>query len=114
MGGLSIWLRCRASTKTVRDHHTSGVEDALGSIWTFIAKHGELRNLAIPLIGTGRGRIGYPRKKMVERIAQYFAASLKDKIFSNRLSVVVRPKDAENFGVNLCEIRDHLMQSLHS
>ncbi|MHB8884699.1 MAG: macro domain-containing protein [Methylovirgula sp.] len=89
------------------------VEDALASLWTFILNHGELRNLSVPLMGTGRGRTGFPRKKMVERIAQSFADGSKDRIFSNRLSIVVRPQDAENFGVNLYEIRDYLVQSLH-
>lgn len=89
------------------------VEDALDALWVYIVGHGELRNLSIPLMGTGRGRTGYPRKKMVERIAQSFADGSKDKIFSNRLSIVVRPEDAENFGVNLYEIRDYLVQSLH-
>jgi hypothetical protein len=89
------------------------VEDALTDLWAFILAHGELKNLAIPLVGTGRGRTGYPRKKMVERIAQSFADGSKDRIFSNRLSIVVHPQDAENFGVNLYEIRDYLVQSLH-
>lgn len=89
------------------------VEDALDKLWAFVVSHGELRNLSVPLMGTGRGRTGYPRKKMVERIAQSFADGSKDKIFSNRLSIVVRPEDAENFGVNLYEIRDYLVQSLH-
>lgn len=96
-----------AST-TVRD-----VEDALGTLWAFIRDFGELRDVAIPLVGTGRGRIGFPRKKMVERIAQSFADASRQSIFSNRLSIVVRPEDAENFGVNLYEIRDYLVQSLH-
>lgn len=89
------------------------VEDALEALWKYIVEHGELSNLSIPLIGTGRGRTGYPRKKMVERIAQSFADGSKDRIFSNRLSIVVRPEDAENFGVNLYEIRDYLVHSLH-
>jgi hypothetical protein len=89
------------------------VEDALELLWKYIISHGELRSLSIPLMGTGRGRTGYPRKKMVERIAQSFADGSKDRIFSDRLSIVVRPQDADNFGVNLYEIRDYLTQSLH-
>ncbi|GLV27489.1 hypothetical protein TomTYG75_00160 [Sphingobium sp. TomTYG75] len=89
------------------------VEDALSSLWAFILTHGELKNLSVPLMGTGRGRTGYPRKKMAERIAQSFADGSKDRIFSNRLSIVIRPEDAENFGVNLYQIRDYLVQGLH-
>lgn len=89
------------------------VEYALSSLWTFILTHGELKNLSVPLMGTGRGRTGYPRKKMSERIAQSFSEGSKDQIFSNRLSIVIRPEDAENFGVNLYQIRDYLVQGLH-
>lgn len=89
------------------------VEDALEALWAYITNHGELVNLSVPLMGTGRGRTGFPRKKMVERIAQSFADGSKEKIFSNRLSIVVRPEDAESFGVNLYEIRDYLVHSLH-
>jgi len=89
------------------------VEDALSSLWMFILTHGELKNLSVPLMGTGRGRIGFPRKKMSERIAQSFADGSRDKIFSNRLSIIIRPEDAENFGVNLYQIRDYLVQGLH-
>ncbi len=94
---------------TVRD-----IEDALSGLWEFIANQGELRDIAIPLMGTGRGRVELPRKKMVERIAQSFADASKDKIFSNKLSIIVREADAENFGVNLFEIRDYLVRSLHT
>lgn len=94
---------------TLRD-----VEDALSSLWAFVLTHGELRNLSVPLMGTGRGRTGHPRKKMVERIAQSFVEGSKDQLFSNRLSIVIRPKDAESFGVNLYQVRDYLVQSLHN
>lgn len=90
------------------------VEDALEALWSFILTHGELRNLSVPLMGTGRGRTGFSRKKMAERIAQSFAEASQNQIFSNRLSIVIRPEDAENFGVNLYQIRDYLVQGMHS
>jgi hypothetical protein len=90
------------------------VEDSLVELWSYILSKGELRPLSIPLIGTGRGRTGVPRKKMVERIAQSFADGSRSRIFSDRLSIVVRPEDAANFEVNLYEIRDYLVQSLHT
>jgi hypothetical protein len=103
----------RLNAKGTASSSLRDVEDALESLWKFIISHGELRDLSVPLMGTGRGRTGYPRKKMVERIAQSFADGSKGRIFSNCLSIVVRPEDAENFGVNLYEIKDYLSQSLH-
>lgn len=94
---------------TLRD-----IEDALSGLWQYVNDQGDLRTLAIPLMGTGRGRIDLPRKKMIERIAQSFADASKFKTFSNKLTIMIRPEDAEKFGVNLFEIRDFLMRSLHA
>jgi hypothetical protein len=91
-----------------------GVEDSLDGVWKFVADQGELRTLVLPLMGTGRGRLAIPRKKMIERIAQSFADASKEKVFSNRLVIVVRPEDAERFELNLFEVRDYLARSLHA
>jgi len=85
----------------LNDNGTAGstvreVEDALSTLWAFITEFGELKEIAIPIVGTGRGRIAFPRKKMVERIAQSFADASREIIFSNHLSIVVRPEDAKN------------------
>jgi hypothetical protein len=105
---MSILNEHGTAKSTIRN-----IEDALAGLWQFVAEQGELRTLAIPLMGTGRGRIELPRKKMVERIAQSFADASKERILSNRLVIVIRPEDAENFGVNLFEVRDYLVKSLH-
>jgi len=89
------------------------VEDALAGLWTFIRAQGEQRTIVIPIMGTGRGRIEMPRKKMVERIAQSFADFSKERIFCNRLVIMIRPEDAKEYAVNLFEIRDYLGRSLH-
>ena len=89
------------------------VEDALEKLWQFIAANGNLRDIAVPIIGTGRGRIETSRKKMTEKIAQSFADAAKSKVFSNKLTVMIHPNDADRFQVNLFEIRDYLSQSLH-
>jgi hypothetical protein len=86
----------------------------VSGLWQFIADQGELRAINIPLMGTGRGRVELPRKKMVERIAQSFADASREKIFSNKLTILIRPEDAENFQINLFEVRDYLTRSLHA
>lgn len=89
------------------------VEDALDQLWQHIRKSGDLRDVSIPLVGTGRGRTGVPRKKMVEKIAQSYVDASKSGVFINRLDIVIRPEDARNFSVNLYEIRDYLVHGLH-
>lgn len=97
-----------AST-TLRD-----VEDALEKTWDFIHRNGDLRDISIPIMGTARGRVGVPRKKMVERIAQSFVDAGEGFSFSNKLTIFVRPVDADKFSVNLYQIRDYLVQGVHA
>ncbi|HHT9010683.1 TPA: macro domain-containing protein, partial [Burkholderia cenocepacia] len=56
------------------------VENALEKLWEYIGNNGNLADLAVPLIGTGRGRIDTSRKKMTEKIAQSFADAAKNKL----------------------------------
>jgi hypothetical protein len=65
-------------------------------------------------MGTGRGRVAYPRKKMIERIAQSFADACSERAFSNKLIIVVRAEEASKFSLNLFQVRDFLGQSLHA
>jgi hypothetical protein len=102
----------------LNDHLTSVsslrmIEDALTGLWGFVRDQGEFRPIVMPVMGTGRGRVDVPRKKMVERIAQSFADFSKDRTFCNRLTIMIHPGDAKYFGVNLFEIRDYLGRSLH-
>jgi hypothetical protein len=63
-------------------------------------------------VGTGRGRIQLPRKKIIERIAQSFAYASRERTFANKLTIVIHPSDAAKYDVNLFEVRDYLVGSL--
>ncbi|MEM1193709.1 MAG: macro domain-containing protein [Pseudomonadota bacterium] len=88
------------------------IETALKSLWQHVKETGELQDLAVPLIGTGRGGLKLPRPKMIERIAQSFVDASKNGVFTPRLRIVVHPSDARNFEVNLWEVRDDLGRAL--
>jgi hypothetical protein len=89
------------------------LDEALEKLWSNIAAKAELGDIVMPLMGTGRGRISIPRKKVIERIAQSFADASADRIFSNKLTIFVRPEDALKFSLNLFQVKDYLVQSLH-
>ena len=90
----------------------SDIKTALDGLWDYVRISGELQELAVPVIGTGRGRIKLSRKKMIALIAESFVkASIRDK-FSDKLIISVRTEDAQNFGINLYDIKDHLMHVL--
>lgn len=89
------------------------IDEALEKLWVNLAAKAEVGDIVMPLMGTGRGRIPYPRKKMIERITQSFADAASERAFSNKLIIVVRPEDVSKFSLNLFQVRDYLEQSLH-
>lgn len=92
---------------------TRTLDEALEKLWSNMARKAELGDIVMPVMGTGRGRIGGSRKKAIERITQSFADASQDKTFSNKLTIMVRPEDASRFSLNLFQVRDYLSQSLH-
>jgi hypothetical protein len=85
---------------------------ALNGLWNYVRDNGELQELAVPVIGTGRGRIKMSRKKMIALIAESFAKASIEHKFTDKLIITIRPEDAENFGINLYDIKDHLKHVL--
>ena len=90
----------------------SAVEQAIKGLWSFVRESGELLELVVPVIGTARGRIKVPRKKIIEIIAASFVAASTEAKFTDRLVIMVRPEDAKRFQVNLYDIKDHLNHTL--
>lgn len=87
---------------------------ALEGLWKHVREAGELQELAVPLVGTGRGRLMLSRKKMISLIAESFVDASEQNKFAEHLVIVIRPEDASRFKVNLYDVKDHLEQTLHS
>ncbi len=81
---------------------------ALDRLWDYIARQGEMDDVVLPLIGTGRGRLDVGRMRMIAHIAQSFVKASTGRTFTNKLVIVIRAKDVENFGINLFAVRDLL------
>ncbi|QZT35924.1 DUF6430 domain-containing protein [Halosquirtibacter xylanolyticus] len=88
------------------------IKNALNGLWGYVREKGELQELAVPVIGTGRGRLQTTRKKMIALIAESFVKASIEGKFTDKLVITIRPEDAENFGINLYDIKDHLMHVL--
>jgi len=89
------------------------IDISLENLWAHLIAQGNFEAICLPLLGTGRGRIPIPRKKMIERIAQSFVDASKNSNFSNNLIIYVHPLDAARFDLNLFEVKDYLVRSLH-
>lgn len=90
------------------------VRQALDGLWSHVRDAGELQELAVPAIGTGRGRLKQTRKRMIAVIAESFMKASEKGKFTEKLVIVIRPEDASKFGVNLYDIKDHLNQVLNA
>lgn len=114
-GGRHYYLLAMAHMLSSGNAHSDAqiLDDALEGLWKNMALKGERGNIVMPLIGTGRGRVAIPRRKVIEKIAQSFADASHDAIFSNKLTIVCRPEDVTSFSLNLFQVRDYLSQSLH-
>ena len=88
------------------------IKNAMVGLWNYVRISGELQELAIPVMGTGRGRIKMSRKKMIALIAESFVKESVNNKFTEKLIITIRPEDAENFGINLYDIKDHLIHVL--
>lgn len=88
------------------------LDQALDGLWAFVSKRGEFGPIAIPAIGSGRGRVQLPRRRIIEIIAQSFADASREKIFANKLAIVLHPEDARQHEVNLFAVKDYLTGSL--
>ncbi|MGJ3242642.1 MAG: macro domain-containing protein [Opitutales bacterium] len=88
------------------------LETALSSLWRYVRESGELQELVVPVIGTARGRLRLPRKKVIEKITESFVDASSDAKFTDRLIVMIHPEDAKRFKVNLHDIKDHLNHTL--
>ncbi len=93
------------ASSSIRD-----IEEALSGLWEYVRKAGELQELAVPLMGTGRGRLTVPRSRVAELIAESFVNASADGKISDRLIIVIHPQDAQKFSVNLYELKDRLRQ----
>lgn len=90
------------------------IKAALEGLWKYVTNAGQLQELAVPVIGTGRGRLQISRKKMITIIAESFVEASQICKFTEKLVIVVRPEDSKKFGVNLYEIKDYLNQTLNT
>lgn len=81
------------------------VLESLGSLWQYVSKRGGIEPLAVPILGTGRGRIAaLRREEMVREIIKSFIAACSETKFCDRLTVAVSPEDYRNHEIDLQEL----------
>lgn len=114
--GKTFYFTVMAELNEQGNAHTTidNVKHALDGLWDYVRNAGELQELVVPIIGTGRGRLHHSRKKMICLIAESFLKASEAKKFTDKLIIAIRPEDACKFKVNLYDIRDCLKHILRS
>lgn len=81
---------------------------ALDELWDFMASNGEMENVVLPLVGTGRGRLKINRKALIVRLAHSFIEAYSEAPFCKDLIIVIHPSDMDQYDLNLFQIKDLL------
>ena len=69
------------------------LKTALSNLWEFIGNRGDLGSLVIPILGSGPTRLQNRRDEIIREIIQSFIAANAEKKFTNKLIIVISPKD---------------------
>lgn len=92
----------------VAESSFEAVKTALASLWNFVSVRGSYEPLAIPILGTGRGRLTTPRAAVIKEIIRSFIAACAERKFANKLTVVISPKDYHENGLNIYDLGEFL------
>ncbi|MNB88176.1 hypothetical protein D3C81_643640 [compost metagenome] len=83
------------------------LEEALKSLWTYIALNGNTEPIMIPILGSGRHRLVVSRFVIIGMIVKTFLAGLSQRKFTKRLTIVMQPKAFKQNQYNLDEIESY-------
>lgn len=77
---------------------------ALSGLWSHISEHGAKGEIAIPLLGTGQGRLHMSREDVFKEIARSFVASCAGKTYCNKLTIYIRQEDIDTCCIAIEEL----------
>ena len=87
----------------------SMVSDALNCLWEHLGTAGDHeKELFLPALGTGAGRLPQSRETVIREIISSFIAASTQKQVCDRLSIVVHPDDFHQFFVDMEGLQHYL------
>lgn len=81
---------------------------SLAGLWSHISSFGAKEEIAIPLLGTGNGRLTTQRVEVYREIIRSFIASCSEKCHCSKLIVVVRDEDISKYDIDVDGLVDFL------
>ena len=87
----------------------------LPEFWSFVGAHCPKENIAMPLIGTGNGRLTIPREDVYKEIVRSFISSCAGKNCCSKLIVVIHESDIDKFNIDIEDLVDFTrLQASHA
>lgn len=80
------------------------LKKSLDGLWEYISTKGQLLSLAIPVVGSGHGRLVEDKYTIISMIISSFASASKKKKFTDKLTISIYPKDYYRDRIDLSEI----------
>lgn len=84
------------------------IKKSLRELWQFIATKGSYSTVAMPVIGTGSGRVKATREDIIKLIVKSFTTASQTRIFIKKLIIVIHPSDYKECHLNLFELADFI------
>ena len=77
------------------------LRESLAKLWYYISQKGSKGDIVIPLLGTGKGRLGEKREDIFLEIIRSFIASCSSGAYCDKLVVAIYPPDITNHSIDL-------------
>ncbi len=87
------------------------VRESLAKLWYYISEKGSKGDIVIPLLGTGKARLGEKREDIFLEIIRSFIASCSSGTYCDKLVVVIYPPDVTKHKIDLNYLQDFLEYS---
>jgi hypothetical protein len=84
------------------------VRAGLDRLWSFIAARGTREPLVMPVLGTGFARVTQTREEVIRETIRSFVAACSEVISTDRLTIVITPKDVVSHRISLDELGSFL------
>ena len=87
------------------------LRESLAKLWYYISEKGSKGDIVIPLLGTGKARLGEKREDIFLEIIRSFIASCSSGTYCDKLIVAIYPPDVTKHKIDLNYLRKFLEYS---
>ena len=84
------------------------LRDSLAELWVYVGFRGLKEPVVMPVLGTGFSRLTQTREEVVREIVRSFVAACSERVFTDRLTIVLSPRDVAKHHISFDELGSFL------